>query len=89
MQSKEENLGKKNSKQLDFINELLKQNEEFRQENKHLKSQRKQETSENDTSYMKVTQKLMEGKAFNMTRNSMKQLDNQMLSNMMTQDIQA
>ena len=38
---------------------------------------------------MKVTQKLMEGKAFNMTRNSMKQLDNQMLSNMMTQDIQA
>ena len=39
MQSKAEELQKKNSKQLDFINELLKQNEEVRKENQSLKSQ--------------------------------------------------
>jgi hypothetical protein len=38
MQSKAGELQKKNSKQLDFINELLKQNEEVRKENQSLKS---------------------------------------------------
>ena len=84
MQSQAEELQKKNSKQLDFINELLKQNEEVRKENQSLKSQHRQMTTENETICMKMTQKLIHDKSLNLTRNSMKQLENQVLSNMMT-----
>tara|TARA_B110000285_G_C15014429_1_gene558232 strand:+ start:81 stop:305 length:225 start_codon:yes stop_codon:yes gene_type:complete len=72
MQSKAEELQKKNSKQLDFINELLKQNEEVRKENQSLKSQNKQMTTENETVCMKMTQKLIHDKSLNLTRNSMR-----------------